>query len=348
MVRPGSADELHVADLECPLTFRGAPIAKSGPHLRASPASASGIRKGGFDILTLANNHIMDMGEPGLEDTLGACASAGLKTVGAGRNLGEAARPVIADLNGMAVVVIACAEHEFSIAGGASAGAAPVDLIDNTAQIAAAKDRAEFVLVILHGGHEYFPLPSPRMVKLSRHYVEVGACAVIWHHGHTASGIELHRGSPIVYGTGNFLFDWKGPHPQAWYRGYLVELEVASGGVRQVRLVPYTQSAGHLGVRRMTTEAGREFLSEIEGYSRIIADEGQLHRSWEEFCHSKRAQYLSTALCLTRFERRLLRLGIWPFWRANSESILELLDFFTCESHREVTENVLGGEARKR
>jgi poly-gamma-glutamate synthesis protein (capsule biosynthesis protein) len=82
--------QLAIVNLECPLTYSQTPIIKRGPHLQAAPACAEGIRSGGFDVVTLANNHILDMGERGLFDTLSTCHAAGLKTVGAGKNLEEA------------------------------------------------------------------------------------------------------------------------------------------------------------------------------------------------------------------------------------------------------------------
>jgi poly-gamma-glutamate synthesis protein (capsule biosynthesis protein) len=342
----GNAD-LSIVNLECPLTNHESGLTKSGPVLSADPRCAQGIRAIGFDIVALANNHVMDKGETGLADTLAACRQTGLRTVGAGTNLHEASRTLFAEVKGHRVAILAMAEHEFSIATENYGGAWPLDPIANYHQIRDAREQSDLVLVLLHGGNEFYPLPRPGLVSTCRYFVDVGANAVVCQHSHVASGFEMYRGAPIVYGTGNFLFDWKGALPQAWYQGYLVELEVASEGVRDVRFLPYTQSAGHPGVRGMSTEAARDFLSVIDGYSRVIADEGELHRSWEEFCRSKRAQYLSTVLCLTRVERRLLRIGIWPFWRANRQGILEMLNLFTCESHREVTADVLSGEVRK-
>jgi len=203
--------DLSVVNLECPLTYRKTPILKAGPHLRADPRCAESIHAGGFDVVTLANNHILDMGQEGLLDTCQACQEAGLSTVGVGRNLSEANRPLIQTVKGIRVAIIALAEHEFSIATYDKAGACALDPIENYYQIMRAKELADFVLVVFHGGNEYYALPSPRMVKTCRYFVDCGAHAVVCHHTHVPSGIEFYHDAPIVYGTGNFLFDWPQP-----------------------------------------------------------------------------------------------------------------------------------------
>ena len=91
--------DLAIVNLECPLTRQTTPIVKSGPHLRADPECAKGIRSAGFDVVSLANNHILDMGG-GLADTLAACTDAGLETVGVGENLAQATRPLWIDVKG--------------------------------------------------------------------------------------------------------------------------------------------------------------------------------------------------------------------------------------------------------
>ena len=288
-----ASHDLRIVNLESPLTRSTTAIAKAGPHLFANPGCARAIKAANFDIATLANNHIMDMGREGLRETIDACNSAGLRTVGAGDSLAEAARPIYADVNGIRVAILAIAEHEDSIATERRAGASPLAPMDNYDQVKEAKDHSDFVLVILHGGNEYYPLPSPRMVRTCRFLVDVGANAVVCHHIHVPSGIEIYRYAPIIYSTGNFLFDGSQAMPPEWFSGYMVSISIRPRWATSLRLVPYRQCFGEIGVRRMDESESRSFLAEISRLTEMIGKKDSLQAEWNRFCASKRRDYIS-------------------------------------------------------
>ena len=89
------AASLVIANLECPLIDKPTPISKTGPVFGEDSASINGIRAAGIDVLCLANNHILDHGAEGLENTLAVCAKAGVSTVGAGANLASARQVLV-------------------------------------------------------------------------------------------------------------------------------------------------------------------------------------------------------------------------------------------------------------
>jgi poly-gamma-glutamate synthesis protein (capsule biosynthesis protein) len=339
--------DLAIANLECPLTKHSTPITKLGPHLCADPACAVGIRQVGFDVVSLANNHILDMGVQGVQDTLTACEQAGLQTVGAGSDLAEAAQPLFINAQDVRVAVLAMTEHEFSIATKTSAGASPLDLPQNHRQIQAARHHADFVLVLLHGGNEYYSLPSPPLAKTCRYLVDVGASAVICSHTHAPSGMEIYHDAPVIYGTGNLLFDPVGHIVDSWSRGYLVQLTVQRGLPTLATLIPYQQCPTVPSIHLMSGQDRQRFMLEIEHLSQIIADDSRLLDHWFQFCAGKRVDTLSTLLCLTRPERQLLRRGIWPFWRARKTHLLALLNTLTCQSHHAAAAAILARELLK-
>ena len=338
--------DLSIANLECPLTHQMSPIVKSGPHLWADPACAEGIRSAGFKVVSLANNHILDMGREGLADTIVACTDAGLKTVGAGENLAQATRPLLIDIKGIRIAILAFAENEFSIATQHSYGAWPVDPVTNYYQIKQAKQKAEFVLVMLHGGNEYYELPNPNMVKLCRYFVELGANAVICNHVHVPGGIEIYEGTPIIYSTGNFLFEGEN-EVDGWYKGFLVKLEIQPNAVVRVQLIPYWQSKNMVGVTLMDQEERQLIFSDISNLSTIIADSTLLTKHWNQFVQSKREQYFNSLLNLSKVERKMLRFGIWPFWRLKRSNGSRLLNLFSCEAHHDLVVSLLSTEFRR-
>ena len=108
--------DISITNLECPLSEKESPIKKSGPNLVANPKCVEAIKYGGFDVIALANKHVLDQGESGLKDTLGICRESGIETVGAGENIEDASRPLYMNVKGKRIAVLNCAEHEFSIA----------------------------------------------------------------------------------------------------------------------------------------------------------------------------------------------------------------------------------------
>jgi poly-gamma-glutamate capsule biosynthesis protein CapA/YwtB (metallophosphatase superfamily) len=166
-----SAD-LRLANLECPLIQGPSPIRKTGPVFGADPECIRGIKAGGFDLLCLANNHILDHGAGGLKSTLEVCRSAGIETVGAGENLEFARRMWIRQVAGVRVGVLAMAEHEFSIATRKDWGANPLDLIEYVRTVQARRGEFDYLIVLVHGGDEFL-VPSPRIKKTCQFLVEM-------------------------------------------------------------------------------------------------------------------------------------------------------------------------------
>ena len=144
------------------------PIEKLGPNLRCTEKGVEAVKWTGFDAVTLANNHIFDYNSEGVENTLRACKAAGIDTVGAGMNMKEASQTLYTQKGGETLAVINCCEKEFSIATDETAGANPLNAVRQYHAIREARQKADYVLVIVHGGHEQFQLPSPRMKETYR------------------------------------------------------------------------------------------------------------------------------------------------------------------------------------
>src|SRR5215472_6735284 len=154
--------DLVMANLECPLIERPSPISKTGPNFGEPPECINGIRAAGIDVLCLANNHVLDHGPAGLENTLEVCRKAGIATVGAGTSLAEARKILVRLVGSIRVGILALAEHEFSIARNGSHGANPLDLIGFVRDVRNHRNEFDYLIVLLHGGDEFY-VPSPRI-----------------------------------------------------------------------------------------------------------------------------------------------------------------------------------------
>jgi poly-gamma-glutamate capsule biosynthesis protein CapA/YwtB (metallophosphatase superfamily) len=336
--------DLSITNLECPLTEKINPIKKTGPNLIAHPRCIDALKFGGFDVVTLANNHVLDQDEKGLRDTLQVCEKSGLKTVGAGENLAAAMRPLFVTIKDKKIAILNFAEHEFSIAMQNSAGAAPLNPIKNYYQILEAKRNSDIVIIIIHGGSEHYPLPSPRMVETYHFFADLGVTAIIGHHTHCPSGFEIYNGVPIFYSLGNFIFEWKGIKFKSWHEGYFIKLTIAKNKVTNIALTPYFQCKNDSGLQLMDADESAKLLEKIEEYSNIIQDSNLLAKKWLSFCKSQKVNYLTRLFTLNVVKRQMIRKNILPQLFLKKRALLNCLNLFDCESHKDLMTQVLKNE----
>ena len=214
LVAPLIDGDIGVANLEGPLTERGAPWPK-GYNFRTPPRFASSLASGRISVVTLANNHTLDFGAEGLADTLAALDGAGVRHVGAGANAMDAHAPAVVEVSGLHVAFLGCVATPdegggFSIraweAGPATAGVAICTADSIAADVAASKRVADFVVIAIHAGDEYRTTPNATERELASAALAAGADAVIGAHAHVVQPIELRGGQLVAYGLGNFVF----------------------------------------------------------------------------------------------------------------------------------------------
>lgn len=331
--------ELAITNLESPVINGGTPIEKTGPVLKSPVESLNGLTAAGFHLATLANNHIMDYGNEGLISTLEICRDAGIDTTGAGKNLVEAKKPWIFEKNGVTVTILNIAENEFGTTTGDRPGCHPMDLAENYYSIQEAKKSADHVIVIVHGGHEHYGLPSPRMKKSYRFYADAGASAVIAHHTHCTCGLEQYNGVPICYSLGNFLFDLpdrKGQEVTPWNQGYIAEL-IITGDTLEVRYHSYVQNTKDTaGLREMTPEERDQFAETEKMQARVIVDQNLLEKKFDEYCAGVEKMYNGfIEPHSNRILHALRNRKMIPSFLPDRKKRL-LLNLARCEAHRDI------------
>lgn len=307
------------------------PIAKEGPNLKNSVCAAEALKWLGVTSVTLANNHVMDYGAEALNHTIGVLAERNISYVGVGADLEEAARPLFLQKDGLKVAVVNCCEQEFSIATKTTPGANPLDPVSMYYQIREAKRQADKVIVVVHGGHERFDLPSLRMKRTYRFFIDAGADAVINHHQHCYSGYEIYREAPIFYGVGNFCFDK--PHEKTqrfWHEGYLVKLNLSEHGVA-FELMPYVQCLGDCVVAPMKDTDG--FFENIERLNGIIASDEALSAEVEKNYDRYQELMLSVFEPKTDFLSKVLYKLKFLSSAFKTRKKYRIANYINCESH---------------
>ncbi len=328
-----SKADYSILNFECPVCEGyEIPIEKRGPNLKCTLRGLEAVSWLNVNCITLANNHFLDYGESGVKNTLSVSQRFKIDTVGGGKNLEDATKVLIKTIGNKKIAVINCCEHEFSIATGNTAGSNPLNPVHQYYDIKKAKVEADIVIVIVHGGHEMWQLPSPRMVETYRFFIDAGADAVVNHHQHCFSGYEVYNGKPIFYGLGNFCFDNNKNTGKLWEEGYLVNLQIENNKV-DFSILPYKQCGEEPKVYLLEQEEKEMFLNEISILNNIIQDRKQLQNRYDDYISkSTKSMAIWFEPYRSKLAKLLYRKHLLPSLLSKKRKIA-LLALLQCESH---------------
>ena len=280
-------NDFSFVNLECAITEHEGSIEKFGPPLKAPAETAEVLKMLGVDCCGLSNNHIFDYGKQGYFDTVAALNAAGLTYTGFGENYEDSRRSLIFEKGDERLAVVAVCEHEYSYALPNRMGSRPFDEFDTMLDIRAAKKVADRVVVVYHGGKEHCRYPSPRLRRACRAMVKHGADLVLCQHSHCIGCYEAFEEGHILYGQGNFHFEWEFPtRPDSWVGCLAVGYDTKTNAVT---FTPIT-SNGRGGIRLAKGDEGREMLSAFAARNEELKN-GAWEKGWQDFCEAHRTTY---------------------------------------------------------
>jgi len=255
------APDLRIVNLETSVTARDDAWPGKGINYRMNPRNVGCLTAAGIDCCVLANNHVIDWGFAGLEETLETLRLAGIQTAGAGHSRTDARRPAVFELPGGGRVLV------FSL-GAPSSGipraweaeedrsgvflvdeSSAASLSDVQTQIEKFRRPADLVIVSVHwGGNWGYGIPQEQTRFAHALVDDCGVDVVHGHSSHHVKGIEVYRERPIFYGCGDFLTDYEGIHGHEQFRGdlglmYFVTLDCSTGSLAGGRMVPTQMKA---------------------------------------------------------------------------------------------------------
>lgn len=340
--------DLNIINLECPVVTSSdaKPICKEGSALKTDIKAVEYLKECGIQMVTLANNHIYDYGMLGMQNTISALQANKISHIGGGANLAEASRYRIVTLNDIKIAILNFCEHEFSIASQTKGGSNPINPIQNYHSIRHAKKEADYAIVIVHGGIEDYPLPTPYIKELYRFYAAVGADAVVAHHPHCISGFEIYNNTPIFYSLGNFFFDNESEIQTSWNTGYILQLILDSGKI-SYKIHPILQCTKEAETSLLDKTGQAEINRHLQHLSRIISDDQLLAESHRQWIAKHKRHILSRFLPYSnKYLRALYRRNMFPSFM-NKKQKIHLLNAVQCESHRQNLIEYLTGEINK-
>jgi poly-gamma-glutamate synthesis protein (capsule biosynthesis protein) len=250
-----AAPDVRVVNLETSVTRSDDFAPGKQVHYRMAPANLPCLAAARPDACVLANNHVLDFGRLGLEETLGTLAHAGLRAVGAGRDTSAARRPAIVPVDdGRRVLVFAFGTASSGIppTWAAAEDQAGVALVSETSDADAAEvaDRVrqvrrpgDIVVVSIHWGSNWGYHVSRAQIRFAHALIDAGVDVVHGHSSHHPRPIEVYRGKLILYGCGDFIDDYEGISGYEEYRDdlrllYFVSVEPDTGELVGARMAP--------------------------------------------------------------------------------------------------------------
>ncbi|MBR4759760.1 MAG: CapA family protein [Lachnospiraceae bacterium] len=282
--------EMRNADIcmvnnEFPYSDRGAPLEGKTYAFRSKPSNVSILSDMGVDIAGIANNHAFDHGETAFLDTLDTLAGAGIPYVGGGRNIEEAAAPVIIEKGGMKIGFVAATQIERNWspdtrgAGETQAGVMRTFTDEELARFLEAIKKADamcdFLVVFVHWGSENTDVLDFRQTGQAAAYAEAGADLIVGAHPHCLQGLGMCGQVPVVYSLGNYWFNSKRVDTA------LLKVVVEEGRLTSLQMIPALQHdcrTDHLeGV-----EADRiiGYLNSISVDGAHLNSSGYLEQAW--------------------------------------------------------------------
>ena len=226
-----------IANLECPVTKIRERVFKRF-IFRGEPEWLPTLRRHGITHLNLANNHSIDQGRNGLLDTQEQIIKAGMIPIGAGKNMGEAAKPILISTNPRHVWIVSSLrlplENFPYLPQKPCVSQESIDSLILRVAHLRTTDKNSYILLILHWGWEHHFKATPQQRENAHKLIDAGADAIVGHHSHTLQTIETYRGKPIYYGIGNFIFDQRKPMNS---RACIVEFSITTDNCK-VKALP--------------------------------------------------------------------------------------------------------------
>lgn len=225
--------DFSIANLEGALTESTVAQQKEGPSIKAPKATITGIKNLGLTTVALANNHITDYLQQGIDDTLTTLREAGISHVGTAPRKSSPTPPdshLSIIINDKKICIYNVSETFFNSPTKEMVGAHVYDEWIVLNEIKVLKQQHDFLIVIYHGGAENFPYPTPQTRTRFHRMADCGADFITAQHTHCIGCEEWYNGSYLLHGQGNFLFARQKKYPNLTKQGLVTEISIIGDG----------------------------------------------------------------------------------------------------------------------
>jgi len=303
--------QLAVCNFEGALETEGTKhIQKAGPHIKQNSRSSEIVIDEGFNIISLANNHIYDYGDRALKNTLNSFDK--VITIGAGVDFESAYKSKFFTENNTKTGFLSFCESEFGVLTDISqkrGGAAWINHHSVNDIIKEAKSQCDVLIVFVHAGIEQIEYPLPEWRQRFYELTDNGADAIIGCHVHVPQGWELYNGKPIFYSLGNFFFDMSVNHPY-WNKGYCVSLNIQDKKINDFQIIPIAKKENKVYLENNIT-----YKNHLDNLCKILNSPNYIDN----------INKLSVELWEKRYKRYYIEAMGWMYYRFSWKDIFSVI-----------------------
>jgi len=343
--------DFSIFNLESVLSDKGKAINKGGPNLRGSPKAVNSIKKAGFDLACLANNHIMDFGEEAVIDTLDILKESDINYVGIASNRTKELSNHIVTIKSIKFGIVNCAETEDIRIANEDFG--PFDITSTLIEksITDLRNKVDHIIVIIHGGREYVPIPSNHMINHFKRFREKGANLIVGHHPHVPQGFEVAKGYLSSYSLGNFIFHTKEKIVKKYpysNKGFILRATFSKKSIIKAEFIPYNIVNGK-GIELMNKKEKENFNIYLQEITKILNDPLRRSKFWDSYVKEQKntryftnfiAMYLNSVSQDNFFSKlkNLLKFIIIYIlkWRSHKKNCVSSLNYLKNPTHYEL------------
>jgi len=226
-----------IGNMEAPITTRGTAYTNKAYSFRLNPSSALSLKDLKLDAVSISNNHLMDYGKVGMEDTIDCLNSLDIQHTGGGKNLFDARRPALLKCGNVPICILAYCDRPpvDYYASDSRSGISHLNLEHVKDDIATWKTRHNIVIISLHWGIEQTHEPQWDQVEMAHKIIDAGADGIIGHHPHWPQGIEIYRNKPVVYSLGNFINGYTNPIERD---NMVIALYYSGNTLERIKIIP--------------------------------------------------------------------------------------------------------------
>lgn len=243
--------DVRICNLECVISDKGQPwtITPKAFHFRSDSKNISVLKKAQIDIVSLANNHVLDYEEEALLDMMEILDHENIEHTGAGINLVEASAVAISEVTTakgtfkVGMIAFTDNEPEWEVGDQPGVFYVPVNLEETSAryllhEIEEAKKDVDFLIISAHWGPNWGYRPQPDHIPFAKALIDAGGDVIFGHSCHVFQGIEIYKGKPIFYSTGDFIDDYAVDEIERNDQSFLFMVETEGKRITGLKLYP--------------------------------------------------------------------------------------------------------------
>lgn len=334
--------DYRIFNLECPICENIEPISKYGICLQCDYQSFLGVQSLKPNLVLLSNNHILDYNIDGLKSTLQVLDKNKIPYTGIIDNCNSQNKGFIFSKEGMNVGIYNICDNEFSIASKDKMGASGINYLKNSIEIKNLKEKCDYVVVVYHGGKEFYQYPTPNLKEKCEFYATIGADIVICQHSHCIGCMEKYNESTIIYGQGNFIFD-DGDN-EIEQNSLVLDVNFSKENY-SINYIPIEKNNGLIKVSN-----NKNILKNFKKRSIECSDNNLLYSNLTKLADNKLNGYMSIMSKKNIFTKILNKFHKNTYYikKYSKQDLLKILNIVECSAHREVLISGLKNEIERR